>query len=207
MMIDTSCSPSKHLVKDLSLAVDEVLRRVRERDEYIKTLKGDGDITVESPEASNNGSFEVDLKKPDSLRIELNGPFGIHVGTLALSPQQFVFYNWREHNATVGKPDGTTLKSMFRMTLQYDEILGLFTGEFLSHDERDSLELFSVIDDLYVIRYRASAGVKEYRIDPEAFSVASYRLLDANGKVMVLAIASRFDNEQGVNMPDRKSVV
>jgi hypothetical protein len=181
--------------------VGEVLGRVRQRDELIKTLKGNGDITVESPEASNSGSFEVDVKKPDSLLVELNGPFGIHVGTLALSPQQFIFYNWRDHHAIIGKPDGTTLQSMFRITLSHDEILKLFTGEFLSYDERDSLEQFSVVDGLYVVRFLTHDGVKEYRIDPEAFTVAGYRLLDTRGKAIVIALASRFDAEQDVSMP------
>jgi outer membrane lipoprotein-sorting protein len=201
MIVGNGCSPSKGVVHEGALPLEEILRRVRERNQHIKTLKGDGSITVESPEESNSGSFDVDLKKPDSLRVEFSGPFGIHVGTLTLSPQQFVFYDWRENTATIGKPDGKTLRSVFRISLRFDEILRAFTGEFLADDAPDSLRHFSVMDDLYVIRYQTGEGEKEFRIDPETFVVSGYRLLDDKGIPKLIATASKFDEEQGVITP------
>lgn len=195
------CSSAKHVAVRLDVPVDEVISRVQNHDRQITTLKGEGGITVESPEASNSGSFNVDLRKPDSVRVELNGPFGIHVGTLMMSREQYIFYNARENTATVGKPDGSTLRSMFRVTLAFDEILRAFTGEFFTSPSQDSLERFTVMDDLYVARYRSSDGIREYRIDPEYFVITSYRLLSEGGKPKLIAIASRFDDSPGVVMP------
>src|SRR5262245_1425485 len=105
LMFGAGCTSSKHVVRERTLAVNDVVAKTLMRDQKIRTLRGDGNITIESPEASNSGSFDVDLKKPDSLRIKLSGPFGIHIGTLMMSPQQYIFYNARENSATVGKPD------------------------------------------------------------------------------------------------------
>lgn len=201
VLLSLGCGSTTPVVHVRSLSLDEVLRRVQKRDYSVSTLKGEGNITVESPEASNSGSFEADLKKPDSLRVELRGPFGIHIGTLLLSSSQFLFYNWRDNTATIGKPDGSILKSMFRLSLRFDEILKVFTGEFFPTTNTDSLESFTVQDDLYVIRYRGSEGVKEYRVDGETFVVTSYRLLDSEGKATVVAIASRLDNVADTPMP------
>ncbi len=201
LVLGGGCAPAKRATRERTLSANEVISKVRERDDQIKTLKGDGSITIESPEASNSGSFDVDLKKPDSLRVEFNGPFGIHIGTLMLSSQQYVFYDARENQATVGKPSKETLRSMFHISLQLDELIKAFTGAFLSHHENDSLEHFSVIDDLYVLRYRTSKGMIEYRIDPDQYLVASFRSLDAQGKPDIVALSSRFDDEPVVAMP------
>lgn len=201
VLLGLRCSPSRAVAVNLALPVDEVVSRVRSHDQQIATLKGSGNITVESPEASNSGSFDVDLKKPDSLRVDLSGPFGIHVGTLMISRERYLFYNARENTATVGTPDGTTLQSMFRVRLKFDEILRAFTGEFLTTAVPDSLDQFAVRDNLYLLRYRARGGIQEYRVDPALFVVTSYRFLMPDGKPEMIALASRFDDGSPVVMP------
>jgi hypothetical protein len=181
--------------------MDEVVRRVFERNGKIKTLKGDGTITVESLEGSNSGSFDVRLKKPDSLKVEFSGPFGIHFGTLALSPDRFVFYNWIENRAVAGKPDGSTLESIFRLKMRFEEILNAFTGEFPAAARNDTINRFYVEDGLYVISYRTEEGTKEYRIDGDTFVITSYRILDGGGKSILNAFATELEDAGEIAMP------
>lgn len=205
-MLD-GCAHTATVIRDRSLGADEVIRRVRERDRKIRTVRGDGSITVESPEASGSGSFRADVRKPDSLKVELNGPFGVHVGTLLLSREQFMFYDWRENTATIGRPDGSTLQSIFRLKLRFDEILHAFTGEFLPAATEDTLETFIVEEGLYVLRYRSEEGVHEYRVDGDVFVVTSYRLLDSRGKPSLIALASRFDEVADITIPKLLRVI
>lgn len=197
------CAPAKKLVRhERTLSADKVLMLVRERNEKVTTLKGDGSITIESPEGSNNGSFDAMLKKPDSLCVELNGPFGIHVGSLFLSREQFIFYNRFENTAVVGKPDGKTLRSMFKLKMQFDEVIDAFTGEFPTVSKSDSLERFSVNDEgFYVLIYHTADGKKEYRIDGDAFIVTSYRVFDREGKAVVNASAGNVDEGDAIPVP------
>lgn len=195
------CTPTAKVMKDRTLSADEVLNRVRERNATIHTLRGDGSITIESPEVSNSGSFDMNLKKPDSLRVELTGPFGIHIGTLMLSREQFLFYNWMEKRAVIGKPDGKTLNSMFRLRMQFDEVLHAFTGEFPAPNDGDSIAHFSVEQGLYVVRYRLAQGAKEYRIDGDTFIVSSYRVWDTTGTLALSAFALQPDEGEPVVMP------
>ncbi len=207
LIVVNACAPTKTIVRDRSLNAAEVVRLVEERDRRIRTLKGDGNITVESPEQSGSGSFRADVRKPDSLKLELSGPFGIHVGTLLLSREQFMFYNWRENVATIGRPDGSMLQSMFRLRLRFDEILRAFTGDFLSARSSDTLEKFSIEHDLYLLRYRNAEGIHEYRVDRDLFVVTSYRLLDSLGKPSLIALASRFDEVDNLTIPKLLRVV
>lgn len=195
------CAPSATVTKERTLSATEVMKRVRERNNKISTLTGDGSITIETPEGSTNGSFDLFLKKPDSLRVELHGPFGIHFGTLMLSRQQFLFYNRMENFAIVGTPDGRTLNSMFRLRLQFDEILRAFSGEFVPPSDTDSLEKSFIENDRYVVLYRTQGGMKEYRVDGDAFIVTSYRMLDSLGKPTITALTSDPEEVGGFMMP------
>ena len=149
----------------------------------------------------------MNLKKPDSLRLELNGPFGIHFGTLTLSREKFLFYNWTEKRAVVGKPDGKTLNSMFRLHMQFDEVLHAFTGEFPVPIGTDSMERSSVEQGFYVLRYRSVDGTKEYRIDGDSFIVSSYRVLDTTGEPTLSAFALQLDEGDPIVMPRLLRVV
>ena len=196
-----SCAPTRKITYDRTLSLNEVLKRVQERNDKIKTIQGKGTITVESSEKSNSGSFFVDLKKPDSLRMELHGPFGIRVGTLMLSREQFLFYNWMENTAVVGKPDGKTLNSLFRLKMQFDQILNAFTGEIQKEDDRDTLDGFTVENNLYIIRYHFGKVKKEYRIDGDAFIVTDYRITDENGETVITAHASEIEDFEDIPSP------
>ncbi len=124
VLITAGCAPSAKVYKERTLAAAEVMRRVNERGQSISSLRGNGSITIETPEGSSSGSFDLSLKKPDSLLVELHGPFGIHVGTLLLSRERFLFYNNMDNTALVGKPDGRTLNSMFRLRMELMKFFG-----------------------------------------------------------------------------------
>lgn len=183
------------------------MKRVRDRAGFVKTLGGSGTITVETREASTSGSFDVVLKKPDSLRVEFRGPFGIHVGTLTVSRDEFVFFNRRENTAVIGKPDGSTLQSMFRLKIRFEELLNAFAGGFPDADDHDSLAGFSVDQDLYVLLFRNADGTKEYRIDGDDFLVMGYRMLDAQGTATLIGFISRTTETDNVTMPSLLRIV
>jgi outer membrane lipoprotein-sorting protein len=198
----SGCAPAARLTRERILSVEEVLRRVAERNARISTLRGDGRITVESPEASNTGSFDVRLRKPDSVLVEFSGPLGIRVGTLAVSRKQFVYYDRMQNRALVGVPDGRTLHAAFNLSMEFDDILRAFTGEFSSTVKPDeSLEQFTVEKDLYVLTYRSGEERKEYRIDGDNFIVASYRIIDREGKNKLYALAAETEQRSDIAMP------
>lgn len=195
------CAGPARVVHAPNLRSSEVLARVAERNGRIGTLRGDGSITIESPERSNNGGFDLNLRKPDSVRVEFSGPLGIRVGTLMLAREEFVFYNSLDNKAVIGAPDGATLGAMFNLTMKFDEILHAFTGEFGAVLAADSLERFSMEEGTYLLVYRAAGRTKEYRVDGETFVVTSYRLLDASGKSELTAIASDIELDGETAMP------
>lgn len=195
------CGTSNKMIREHPLGPGEILSLVAERNAKIRTLQGDGLITVESPEGSHNGSFDVRVKKPDSLKLEFHGPFGVDVGTLLLSRRQFVYYNKMDNTATIGKPDGKTLRSMFRLKMQFEEVLHAFTGEFPAVPPDDTLLNLSVQEDHYVLRFHSGDGEKEYTIDGESFIVIGYRVIDASGDKILEATSSRIRTSDNIPAP------
>src|SRR5262249_15146375 len=135
------------------------------------------------------------------LRLELKGPFGIHVGTLTISGPEYLFYNWRDKTIMRGASEGAPFAFLIQIALHTDEVIRSFSGEFLPSRTHDSLLSFNVLDDQYTLRYRTADGIREYRIDPQSMRVASYRLIDSNDRAQLIAMASRFDEDQPVPMP------
>lgn len=171
------------------LSAEEIIAEVTARAKAITTLKGEGEITVESHDGSTSASFDVYLKKPDSVRVEFKGPFGLRVGTLLLTKDKFILYDRTENTAIVGTPDGKTLQSLFRLKMQFEEILSAFTGEFFFKNQTDSLIKFSVHDDQYVLRYQEKDEQREIEVDGTAFFVSSLRLLNQSGNTRFYASA------------------
>ena len=193
-------------MKEENLSADQVLARVRERSAFVKTLRGDGSITMEGRQSSQSGSFDVDLLKPDSVLVDLHGPFGIHVGTFSLTRDKFVFYNRMDNSATFGKPDGKTLESMLHVSMGFDELIDAFTGDF-PVTNAESPDSFSMQDGQYLLQFHEGRTRKEYRIDAGSFIINSYRMLDDEGKVTMVATATKPKSVGEIEMPRLLRVV
>jgi len=202
ILISGGCAPGRRTALERTLTPEQVIRRMTERSLRITTMRANGHITIESPEESMTGSFDVRIRKPDSLRVEFGGPFGIHVATLSLSRSRFVFYNWHDNSMLTGTPDEETLRSVIHLKLGFDEILNAFTGDVaLPPDSGAGPREFSVEDNDYVFRYHTPEGTREYHIDGDEFIVTGYRMLDSSRHSVFTALASDLDRDDGIAMP------
>ncbi len=196
------CGTTVRARKELSLPPDRVMELVRQRSETVRTLRGEGVVTIESPEQSGSSSFSLNLKKPDSILVNLNGPFGIRFGTLLFSRDRFIFYNYQDNYAFVGKSDGTTLHSMFNLRMTFDEVMRAFTGEFFAPGA-GMPDSFVTDGESYVFTYRSGDSRTEYRVDGQDYFIRSYRVIDASGRPTLTAMASEPEETEGTIVTPR----
>jgi outer membrane lipoprotein-sorting protein len=183
------------------------MEMVRQRVDAVGTLRGEGVVTIESPEESGSSSFTLNLKKPDSVLVNLNGPFGIRFGTLQFTRERFVFYNYQDNYAFVGKSDGSTLNSMFNLRMTFDQVMNAFTGEFFEPGGA-APDSFSTDGESYVFTYRSGGtGRTEYRVDGQDWFVRSYRVIDSAGRATLTATATEPEEDDGVVTPRLVRVV
>ncbi len=198
ILLIAGCTPST-VVRNTLLTPENVLQRVQMRNSAIHSLYGKGTISIKSPELSTSGSFVVSLKQPDSLLLSLHGPFGIHVGTLALTPERFRYYNSFEDNLLEGTPDSSTLLSILHVGMPVQQILSMFAG--VVPMTYDSLLRFSFTGDEYLMAFRKGTTVTEYRIDAGSFVVTYYLSKDRDDRVLVEAEQSQIQNADDILSP------
>jgi len=180
---------------------ESVRRAVQINKDKIRSVTGYGSVSVESPELAQSGSFELELRKPDSVFVKIEGPFGISVGSALITRNNFVLYNSYQNQVITGPVNATNLRRIFRITLTFDELLNLFTGgSFLASDESQA-EAVTVEDNQYILLYRSAAGSRRYWIDPATLLITRVQHLDQKGKLYVEERYEKFRTLGGASLP------
>jgi len=199
--IGWGCAASHSSLRERPLSVGDLVARVRARAASIRSLVGDGLLTVESPEGALNSTFDLRLKKPDSLRLDLRGPFGVRGGTLLLDRSRFLFYNAQNNTVVTGAPDSATLRKIVRLPMEFDDALRVFSGDFPAFPGDDSLLQQTEDGDRAILVYRTSTGRKTLEIDEESYVITGYRITDPEGNETLTASASRLRDVDTLRMP------
>jgi hypothetical protein len=198
----TGGAQAVHDVRDLPPA--ELMARTRARDARIVTMTGKGSVAFEGPDAAGSAYFVMSLRKPDSLLVSLEGPFGINAGFFFLSRQKFVMYSSIENRAVMGAPAQSALRGVIPVDLTVDQIMDAFTGGFPLPDESPA---GYVIDDGniradYVVRGEAHT----YWVDPATGLVVRSEVRNAGGDLLLETSSSRITELNGVPAPGRVTV-
>ena len=191
-----SCSTNKSILRNATFSSDQVHQIVRANQFRVQTAKGEGTISVETPTMAQSGSFVLTLRKPDSLLVNLRGPFGIKIGSALLTRKDFLFYSSLENRLFSGETSSKNLARVLRVNLSFDDLLNLFTGGVFQHEDFGAPVETGVEDDQFVLLYRNDSGTHKYYIDPQTLLIARIENLDAQGK---LQFDQRFINFQTVD--------
>ncbi len=208
LLIFSSCSPrrSEIALRPSETPPSTLVGLVDAADAKLATMTGRGTISFESPEAAGTASFDLSLRKPDSLLVALEGPFGIDVGTLFLSRQLFVMYNSMENRVITGVPTERTIRSVVPFDLTYEQILDAFTGSF-PIAERESTPLsYTVDNDQLRLVYACGGDSCSYWIDPADLLVRRFLRQNNRGETLMEATSSGLIEDQGARIPRRVMV-
>ncbi|MEX0602642.1 MAG: DUF4292 domain-containing protein [Bacteroidota bacterium] len=167
----------------------------------LSTMVGNGRITVETPEISQSGSFELTLRRPDSVLVKLGGPFGIEVGSALLTRYDFLFYNSFQNQVISGTTNPANLSRILRVALSFDDVLNLFTGGTFLTADRSSPDEFLEEDDSFVLVYRDGSGSRRYRVDPSSLLIQRIQLVDRSGRLVAEQTFTRHRSVNGTMVP------
>ncbi len=204
-----SCSPAPRVTLDTDKVTPAQLVRDVEMNHTKKTsLRARGSISIESRDFSNSGNFNMDLKHPDSLLVRLRGPFGINVGTVFLSQNEFVFYNSMANEAIVGEPRNDILRAFLRMDVGVNDIMDLFLGSsrtlFNEHRRPDE---YAIDGDQYLLIFRSRDSIRRYWIDPYYRAVSRMVYSSAEDRPLLEERYDRFTRVNGTVMAQSIRVI
>jgi len=205
MVLLASCAPPPPaLVLDTgTVSAGELITTVRERGSRLRSLSGSGSLAFESPSMSGSAFFTLALRKPDSLLIQLEGPFGIDVGTLLLTRDRFVLYNSLENTVRTGPPDPAVFRSVLPVDLTLEQVMEAFSGVFAIQGSPADVRRYEVDGDRFRLVLGCGDGECTYWVDPASAMVTSYRQADRDGRVLVEAAAGALEEDGAVYAPRR----
>ncbi len=167
----------------------------------VKSLQGSGTISIETPEIAQNVSFELTLRKPDSVMVRIEGPFGIDLGLALLTRREFFFYSSMENRLLSGPTNAENLARVLRIRMEFDDLLNLFSGgTFLADDIGRPVEL-NIVDDEYVLTYGHDQGSRQYHVDPRSYQIVLIQHLDRNSGVLAEQTFGKFLTVDGIVVP------
>jgi hypothetical protein len=167
-------------------------------------MAGRGSVSFESPERAGSAFFDLSLRKPDSLLMTFEGPFGIGAGFLFLSRQKFVMYSGLDNRVISGIPGPAAIRSVIPMDLTFDQIMDAFTGGFVIPDAVPAR--YTVDDGKYLLVYAIGGRTHSFWIDPEYDLVVRYEVHAAGGNLVLEMESSQVVTRENLCVPRHVTV-
>ena len=184
-----------------SISYSEVQEATRRHHAQIRSLTGEGRISIETPEIAQSGSFILTLQKPDSVLINLRGPFGIKVGSALVTRTEFLFYNSLENKLITGLSTAENLNRILHIQLSFDDLLNLFAGGTFLESDISLPDETHIEDDQFEFIFTSTKTSRRYWINPTTLLIQKVQFLDQSGKLTLEQTFSDFENVNGFLMP------
>jgi outer membrane lipoprotein-sorting protein len=197
------CAPtaSRHALSVDDMNIRTLLSTIARHQNTFRSMEADGSVAVETPTFSNSGSFELHIKKPDSLLVKIEGPFGIDIANLMLTQEKFLVYNSLQNKIIRGTTSKQAIESLLNIDIDFSDILNLFGG-VVSLDRESNLPMdYSVDNNQYMLAFHSSNEVSRYWIDPDMFSITRIQVQDQQGNPVREVAFSDFRSQNTTWLP------
>ena len=201
----SSCAPkrSELLLDTKATDANTLISLVQEHQNKLRSVVGKGTVTFESPEMAGTAAFELALKKPDSLLVMFEGPFGIDLGTLFISREKYLMYSSMENKVVTGTPSAAAIRSIIPFDLTLDQVVGAFSGSFPFPSDPKSLQTYSLDDDKFLLIFGCGRNTCKYWVDNRSVVITKYEMRDEHDTLVMDAVSSSFAEEGAASAPKR----
>lgn len=195
LVILTGCTGSRNDAELEKIPIKELKQKVNEQSEKIESMEASGTIAFDSPDMSNSGYVEIRLRKPDSIFVKIEGPFGIDIANALITRSEFIYYNVQDNKVIMGPTSEINIGAILKMKISFDELINSLSGSFhFENEEQDSIDASSE-NNLYVLRIDKDYARKKFLVEPNSFVVNNYTVFDSKNKRMLEVNYSKFESE------------
>ncbi len=201
-----SCSHFKSEIKaDLrNVTYQSLLENHAGWQEEIKSLSGQLKITLDSPQYSGNFDASILVNQPDSMLLEVNGPFGMRLGKVFVSRSRFIFYNQIMNQFYKGSKQDFEGRNFLQFPLEISQLKDIFTA-------RDPFEVLEkekieIRDNMYYLE--VNNGNFNYSIwfDPTHLLISRIEYKE-NGNIFYYKEYQNFQEVNGIYFPHHVNFV
>lgn len=184
MFVISGCASTKEAHRRAAdLSPLQIIEAVNSHARTITTFQAKGSISVESPSLISSGSFDVWLKKPDSVRVDVKGPFGIRIASALFAQDHYMFYNSFKNEVMEGDINKGDMPSFMDIQIDPKDIIDTFCGARGFFREEVSPDSFSLGDGSYILQFHHDEGATRYTIDDMTLYVTGVEHIDSAGTV------------------------
>lgn len=204
VILISACAPSKSIEKERIVAPDRLIKKLEANRRKIKSFEGSGIINIQNSEMNAKSNFEVEMKKPDSIKVSFFGPFGIDLAQALISSNGFQFYDIINNNLYKGILKDDVIRRILKVNVSFDEIIDALTGSVNLTDKlRVEPDKYEVEGNLYKLTYIDSTNSIEkiYLVRVDDFSIVNNIIRNFDGKVLFEGKYSNFRTFEDVPVP------
>lgn len=203
-LVLASCAPRRPGVTLDADAMSPValIALVERQSAKLSTLTGHGTLSFESPQVAGTASFASSMRRPDSLLVTLEGPFGIDVGTLFLSRGRYVVYNNLENRVITGVPTTGAIRAVIPFDMTYEQIVNAFAGVFAFPDLARQ-GILAVDEEQFRLSFTDGSSRFDYWIDPAFLLVTRFQQRNLDDDILIDASCSSLMEEDDATAPKR----
>lgn len=198
------CAPSTPLQTERTIAPDRLIKRLEANRRKIKSLTGSGTISIKTTELDTKSSFQVEIKKPDSIKVSFFGPFGIDLAYALITQYDFQFYDVINNTVYKGKQRPGVMKEILKVNISYEDLMDLITGSVNFADRlRGEPSSSELIDDQLTLTYNDSLSQKtnSYIIQYNKLEIRQFLQNSAKGKNLIETKFSNFNRIDEIPIP------
>lgn len=204
LLIGCSSAPKEGVSTEKIIPATRLIKKLEGNRRKIKTFEGFGSINVKSEDFSGKTSFQILIKKPDSIKISIYGPFGIDIAHGVFSQNSFLFYDVLKNNAYFGNNSKDVLRKLLKIDLSFEELIDAFAGAVnLTEKLRTEPSNYEILEDIYNLTYVDKQNdIKNiYRISKDDLKILDYVITSLGNSEVLSAEYSNFKTFEEVPIP------
>ncbi|MFZ1731608.1 MAG: DUF4292 domain-containing protein [Bacteroidota bacterium] len=207
LTILVGCSGTPGIDTSKPIDPNDIMQRVEQRNRKVLALRGNGKISVESPAFSGGGSIQIIILKPDSLQLEINGPFGVTVARGLVTDRSFQFYDGMNNTVSEGATTAENLRRVLRFPIEFSDIQNILTGTLgFGAVPRDVTPTGALKDNTYTLTWVSEGQSLEYTIDLGTFAVLRFARRNEEGELLEEILFRDFRGKAGIDIPQIVSI-
>lgn len=199
------CVPSKPVEDVEILPSERLVKRLEANRRKIKAFEGSGVITINTATLNNvNASFRIIVQKPDSIYLEIYGPFGIDLAKAMVTQGKFTFYDIINNTIYRGSNNSDILEKIFKVKLSFNELIDAFTGSVnMTKELTEQPSQYEVSYDKYILTYvDSNTQVKSrYKVDIRDLTITDYQIFDDVDDEVLSGVYANFKVVENVSIP------
>ncbi|MGK9367476.1 DUF4292 domain-containing protein [Melioribacter sp. Ez-97] len=198
------CGASKEISNERILSPERLITKLEANRRKVRTFSAAGTINIKNGNSTIESSIEVNIKKPDSVRVDVYGPFGIELAQILITRDNFLFYDAINKKAYKGKTDEAAIQKALKIDLPFDMLIDAFTGGVdLSDKLRTEPDDYVFNENYSYVKYidSTSGTINEYEINTKNFTVNKIKIGKSDKRSIVEATYDNYKEFENISVP------